>query len=383
MKLSKYLKTNFLIILLFIIIIAIINLMLISFKSDKQAIIGINAITIIGFILYIVYDFSRRKKFYDKFLNDLDLLDKKYLITEMINKPNFYDGEILYDALYEIDKSMAEKIKEYSLNIQDFKEYIEMWIHEVKLPLASINLMIHNHKELSDKKIIEQLKRIDDDVEQVLYYVRSENAEKDYLIKETELNKVIGNVAMKNKDILLENKIDFIVDVGDKKVLTYSKWLEFIINKIVSNSIKYIRSDVEHFIKITAEENNKNTILKIYDNGIGIEKSDISKVFNKTFTGNNGRKIETSTGMGLYITKQLCKKLGHKITIESKENEFTEISLIFNKNDFYNVRTKGAWKRNFNILVSDMLCYLFVCQNHIVILCTILGKSYWLPNIEN
>lgn len=342
MKLSKYLKTNFSIILLFIIIIAIINLMLISFKSDKQAIIGINAITIIGFILYIVYDFSRRKKFYDKFLNDLDLLDKKYLITEMINKPNFYDGEILYDALYEIDKSMAEKIKEYSLNIQDFKEYIEMWIHEVKLPLASINLMIHNHKELSDKKIIEQLKRIDDDVEQVLYYVRSENAEKDYLIKETELNKVIGNVAMKNKDILLENKIDFIVDVGDKKVLTDSKWLEFIVNQIVSNSIKYIRSDVEHFIKITAEENNKNTILKIYDNGIGIEKSDISKVFNKTFTGNNGRKIETSTGMGLYITKQLCKKLGHKITIESKENEFTEISLIFNKNDFYNVRTKGA-----------------------------------------
>ena len=112
MKLSKYLKTNFSIILLFIIIIAIINLMLISFKSDKQAIIGINAITIIGFILYIVYDFSRRKKFYDKFLNDLDLIKKKYLITEMINKPNFYDGEILYDALYEIDKSMAEKIKD-------------------------------------------------------------------------------------------------------------------------------------------------------------------------------------------------------------------------------------------------------------------------------
>ena len=123
-------------------------------------------------------DFKRRKKFYDKFLNDLDLLDKKYLITEMLEKPNFYDGEILYDALYEIDKSMAERIKEYSLSIADFKEYIEMWIHEVKLPLASMNLMVHNHKELSDKKIVEQLKRIDDDVEQVLYYVRSENAEK-------------------------------------------------------------------------------------------------------------------------------------------------------------------------------------------------------------
>ncbi len=337
MKLSKYLKTNYLIILLFIIIIAIIDLMLVSFKTDRQAVIGVSITAIVGFVLYILYDFNRRKKFYNKLLNDLDLLDKKYLITEMIDKPDFYEGEIFYDALYEIDKSMAEKIKEYSLSIQDFKEYIEMWIHEVKLPLASLNLIVHNHKELSDKKITEQLKRLDDDIEQVLYYVRSENAEKDYMINETELNKVISNVAMKNKDILLENNIDFEVEVGNKKVLTDSKWLEFIVNQIVSNSIKYIRNNVEHLIKITAEENNKIIILKIYDNGIGIGKSDIPKVFDKTFTGNNGRKIETSTGMGLYIAKQLCKKLGHKITIDSKENEYTEVSILFNKDDFLNV----------------------------------------------
>lgn len=334
MKLSKYLKTNFLIILLFIVIIAIINLILISFKTNEQAIIGVTLTAIIGFILSIIYDFNRRKKFYSKFLNNLELLDKKYLITEMIEKPNFYEGEILYDALYEIDKSMAEEIKNYSLSLVDFKEYIEMWIHEVKLPLASLNLIVHNHKELSDKKIVEQLKRIDDDVEQVLYYVRSENAQKDYLIKETKISKVISNVAMKNKDILLENNINLEVEVGDKKVLTDSKWLEFIVNQIISNSIKYIKKGVEHYIKITAKENEKSIILKIYDNGIGIKKSDIPKVFDKTFTGNNGRKIETSTGMGLYITKQLCKKLGHKVTIDSKENEYTEVSIFFNKDDF-------------------------------------------------
>ena len=337
MKFKNYLKTNVFIILLFVVIIAIIDLMLVTFETNRQAVMGVTATAILGFILYILYDFGRRKKFYNKFLNDLDLLDKKYLITEMVEKPNFYEGEILYDALYEIDKSMAEKIKEYSLSIADFKEYIEMWIHEVKLPLASLNLMVHNHKELSDKKIIEQLKRIDDDVEQVLYYVRSENAEKDYLIKEIELNKVISNVAIKNKDILLENNIDFEVEVGNKKVLTDSKWLEFIVNQIVSNSMKYIRNGVEHLIRITAEENSKNIILKIYDNGIGIEKSDIPKVFDKTFTGNNGRKIETSTGMGLYISKQLCKKLGHKITIDSKEKEYTEVSILFNKDNFLNI----------------------------------------------
>ena len=127
MRFSKYLKNNYLIILLFIVIIAIIDLMLISFKTNNQAIVGVTVTAVLGFILYLIYDFYRRKKFYDKFINDLDLLDKKYLITEMIEKPNFYEGEILYDALYEIDKSMSEKIKEYSLNIQDFKEYIEMY----------------------------------------------------------------------------------------------------------------------------------------------------------------------------------------------------------------------------------------------------------------
>lgn len=337
MKFKNYLKTNVFIILLFVVIIAIIDLMLVTFETNRQAVMGVTATAILGFILYIVYDFGRKKKFFNKFLNDLDLLDKKYLITEIVEKPKFYEGEILYDALYEIDKSMSEKIKEYSLSIADFKEYIEMWIHEVKLPLASLNLMVHNHKELSDKKIIEQLKRIDDDVEQVLYYVRSENAEKDYLIKEIELNRVISNVAIKNKDILLENNIDFEVEVGNKKVLTDSKWLEFIVNQIVSNSMKYIRNGVEHLIRITAEENNKNIILKIYDNGIGISKADIPKVFDKTFTGNNGRKIETSTGMGLYISKQLCKKLGHKITIDSKEKEYTEVSILFNKDNFLNI----------------------------------------------
>src|SRR5699024_7731995 len=123
-------KNNYLIILLFIVIIAIIDLMLISFKTNNQAIVGVTITGVLGFILYLIYDFYRRKKFYDKFINDLDLLDKKYLITEMIEKPNFYEGEILYDALYEIDKSMAEKTKEYSLNIQGLKKYIEIWIHE-------------------------------------------------------------------------------------------------------------------------------------------------------------------------------------------------------------------------------------------------------------
>lgn len=337
MKFMEYLKDKVISFFLLFFTLFIICLMLVAFKCQIQIMIGIIFTIILCFDIGIVYDYYKKRKFYDFLLNNLELLDKKYLINEMIYRPSFYEGKILFDSLYEINKSMNEEIKKYSLNLQDFKEYIEMWIHEVKLPLSSINLIVHNHKELSNKKMIEQLKRIDDDVEQVLYYVRSENAEKDYLINDTNLKKVISNIAIKNKDILLEKNIEFIAENTDINVLTDSKWLEFIVGQIISNSIKYMKDNKDSYIKISTVETENEVSLKVYDNGIGISNKDIVKVFDKTFTGHNGRKIGTSTGMGLYIVKKLCNKLGHKIRIASQENEFTEVEIIFNKNNFFDV----------------------------------------------
>ena len=198
-------------------------------------------------------------------------------------------------------------------------------------------LMNHNQKSKLDKKYEEQIKRIDDYVDQILYFVRSENAEKDYLIKDISLKKVINSVAMKNKNDLLEKRINFEVKLDDIKVLTDAKWLEFIVNQIVSNSMKYIRKDVDNIIRISVEESIKQIDLIIYDNGIGIPEKDIRRVFEKTFTGENGRTTSKSTGMGLYIVKKLCEKLGHKITIKSKVNEYTKIIITFSKNDFYKI----------------------------------------------
>ena len=111
-------------------------------------------------------------------------------------------------------------------------------------------------------------------MEQVLYYARSENAEKDYLIKETDLSKVIKNVGLKNMDDLLENKIDYNVKNVNVKVLTDSKWLEFILEQIINNSIKYKKDIEDSFIKISSRDEKNKTTLIIEDNGIGIKESD-------------------------------------------------------------------------------------------------------------
>lgn len=210
-----------------------------------------------------------------------------------------------------------------------------MWVHEVKLPLSSILLMTYKKDDIS--KVIEPTKRIENFVEQVLYYARSENVEKDYIIKECNLKDIISKVIKKNKEIFILEKIEIKLEkLENKKVLSDSKWLEFIINQIISNSLKYVDKE-KSIITISTSENEKNIILKIQDNGIGIPKSDIKKVFDKSFTGENGRKIQTSTGMGLYIAKQLCEKLGHKIEIESEQNKYTSVFITFSKDQFYNI----------------------------------------------
>ncbi len=337
MKFSKYIFDKWLEILIILCGTFLILMMLFAFKVAKEVIVGISIVFFLIFIAIILTDYFKRRKFYTNLINNVDRLDKKYLVLEMLNEPSFYDGKVLYQVLYEINKSMNENVKDLEISLTDFKEYIELWIHEIKLPIASLMLMNHNQKSKLDKKYEEQIKRIDDYVDQILYFVRSENAEKDYLIKDISLKKVINSVAMKNKNDLLEKRINFEVKLDDIKVLTDAKWLEFIVNQIVSNSMKYIRKDVDNIIRISVEESIKQIDLIIYDNGIGIPEKDIRRVFEKTFTGENGRTTSKSTGMGLYIVKKLCEKLGHKITIKSKVNEYTKIIITFSKNDFYKI----------------------------------------------
>ncbi len=337
MKLSRYLKDKLYFIILFITFLSLIILLLVGFKVSLELIIVIISLLVIFAILVLIIEYLKKRSFYNEFINIVDKLDKKYLVIEMLNSPNFQEGEILYNELFEINKSMLENIKNYEISMNDFKDYIEMWIHEVKIPLSSLILMIHNNKNNISSKMVDQVNRLDNYVDQVLFYVRAENAEKDYLIKKTELNKVINKIALKNKDYILENNICFSVLNCEKKVLTDSKWLEFIIDQIINNSIKYKRDIASSFIKIYTEENNEEIRLIIYDNGIGIDAKDLPRVFDKTYTGTNGRLKSKSTGMGLYIAKNLCEKLGHKIAIESKVNEYTKVIITFNKESIYDV----------------------------------------------
>ena len=337
MKLKNYLKDKLYVIVLFLISYLLILLMLLAFSAEGSLIIAISIVMFCFFVSIIMIDYLRKRAFYNNLVSNTKNLDQSYLVLETITKPSFYEGVLLYSVLYDIDKSMCENVNKYREQMNNFKEYIEMWIHEVKIPLATLTLMSHNNNDSFDEKILAQIKRIDDYVEQVLYYVRGENASVDYLIKEVNLSKIIGEVLLRNKDMILKSDIELIAENVDVKVLTDSKWLEFILNQIISNSIKYKKDRKGAYIKIVAKDDGDKVFLTIEDNGIGISEADLPRVFDKSFTGYNGRVRNKSTGMGLFIAKSLSLKLGHKISIESKVNKYTRVTIIFSKDNYYSV----------------------------------------------
>ncbi len=334
MKYIDYLKDNIISIVIYLITILLIFLMLNVFKLDISVNILTTVILLLCGISIIIINYHRKNKFYKLYLGSLNKLSKKYLILETIPEPNTYEERIMVDSLYEINKSMIENINDYQRNIIEFKEFVEIWIHEVKIPISSMILKCHNNKEKYDKSLLSIIRRLDNNIDEILYYVRSENTEKDFSISEVDLKEVIHNVSIKNKDDLLENNIKFEASIKKVNVNTDKKWLEFIVNQIINNSIKY-KKEKDSVIRISYRDEENKTILEIYDNGIGIPSKDLNRVFEKSFTGSNGRDKVKSTGMGLYIIKKLCDKLGHNIYIDSVEKEYTKVIIEFGKNDLY------------------------------------------------
>ncbi len=330
-------KTYFLVIAAFSWLLAF--LFLSALKARTEIIIVITIFWLLFIVSTLLIEYFRKHQFYQSLIQSIEHLDQAYLVLETLSQPRFYDGEILYAALYEINKSMAENINQYRTQVQDFQEYVEMWIHEVKTPLATLSLISR------DPKINTEIKRLNDYVEQILYYVRAKNAERDYLIKINNLADIISNVASRNREIILAKQIDFSVRNVDYEINTDAKWLEFILNQILNNSIKYQSSRIE----ISARNTEREIILNIIDNGLGISDKDLPRVFDKSFTGSNGRRNKQSTGMGLYIAKSLCQKLGHDIKIASEENKFTNVELTFARPEYYNVIDEQTYKNVMNL----------------------------------
>lgn len=338
MTFKEFIKEKLLTIFLLIFGIMTIEIFLMAYEIGNFLKMYIPIVVLLSYFIGILYEFIKKKLYYNYLNNIMQELNEKYLITSIIKTPNFLEGRILKDILEDIDKSMKENVNSYKYLMEDYKEYIELWIHEIKTPIATSKMIIENNKNEITKSIDEELDEIENYTEQALFYARSNTLEKDYYIRKCKLIDIVNESIKKNKNILIQQKVEINLHDLDLVVNTDSKWIVFIMNQIIQNSIKYRKKDDDLKLEIYCKKGKENRTLIIKDNGIGIKKEEISKVFEKGFTGYNGRLLgKKSTGIGLYLCNKLCDKLGIKIDLKSKENKGTEVKLIFPIGSYINL----------------------------------------------
>ena len=338
MDFKLFFKEKVITILLLLFGIITIEIFLMAYNVGMFIKIYIPLIIMGLYVISIIIEYFKRKKFYDNLLKMLEELDEKYLITEIIKTPNFLEGQIFKNSLEQIDKSMLENVNKYKYMTEDYKEYIELWIHEIKIPIAASKMVIENNKNAITKSIDEELDKVENYIEQALFYARSNTVEKDYYIRKVVLKEIVNESIKKNKSSLIQEKISIDIHDLEIEVNTDNKWIVFILNQIIQNSIKY-RKKENSVIEIYANQGKENVILYIKDNGIGIKQGEITRVFEKGFTGTNGRlSNKKSTGIGLYLCKKLCNKLGIGIELNSVQNEGTEVKLVFPKDSYIELK---------------------------------------------
>ena len=334
MKFANFVKEKSIYIILVIFSLITIEILFLIYDFKFFIKLYTPIIILLSLFIGIIAEYIKKKDFYNKLLFELDKLDQKYLISEIVNTPNFLEGRILKTVIDETDKSMLENVNLYKHLQQDYKEYIELWIHEIKLPISTSKLIIENNTNSVTQSIDEELDKIDNYIEQALFYARSNTVEKDYIIKRVNLTNIVNEVVKKNKNILIQKDVKIKIENVDMEVYTDSKWCLFILNQIVQNSINYFDKE-EKVLEFSCIERKEAVELTITDNGMGINKEEVGRVFEKGFTGTNGRnKNKKSTGIGLYLCKKLCIKLNLDIKIKSNKPEGTQVLIVFPKGSY-------------------------------------------------
>ena len=333
MSIIEFIKERMIFLIINLIMFLLVAILMKIVKVSINIILILFLIWFGPILIYMFLEFIKYRRYLNNLINTVENLDRKYLLPEVIEEPRFQEARIINDVLKQCNKSMHEKVKHYKDEQIDYREYIETWVHEIKTPIASAKLILENDNSNLSERINYEMKRVEGFIEQVLYYARSSDVSKDYIIKEFSLRSVVMKSVKSNSRDFINKNIKLDIRGIEGNIFSDEKWVEFIINQIIINAVKFSIPN-EGKVSIYSKVNENNIILTIEDNGVGINEKDIDRVFEKGFTGENGRKFGKSTGIGLYLCKKLCDKLGIGISLNSKENIGTKVNIVFPQGKF-------------------------------------------------
>lgn len=240
------------------------------------------------------------------------------------------EPERLYQELLRIlYRQKRQSMDESNRRYQELMDYYTIWAHQIKTPIAAMDLILQNYQdkglfldeENAVRQLSEELKRIRQYVDMVLVVLRLDSDSTDYVIREYDLDDILRQAVKKYATQFIYKKLSLKYEPVKRRVLTDEKWLLFVVEQVLSNALKYTRTG---FIEISMEEPD---ILCIRDTGIGIAPEDLPRIFEKSYTGYNGRSDKKASGIGLYLSRRICGKLGHTIAAASAVGEGTTIRI--------------------------------------------------------
>ncbi len=338
MNIKEFLKEKLSNFIYSAVLFLIINIYLFSLNSIKNLsdLIYLDILIITIFIVFTILDYRKMK---DRYSSIMELIEDEKDIDSYCIDDNFLEGKIINYIIDYKDKKLENETKECENQLKDMEEYISRWVHEIKLPLSAMKIILDRDSDDMISSIENELEKMNFLVNSVMYGSRATASAEDIFIKEENLKDIVRTAVKSNSFFLIKNNISPKLGDLDFKVYTDKKWIIYVLGQLINNSIKYSKEN--GVIEFSAEDKGESIELKIRDNGIGINEEDLERVFNKGFTGSNGRNsVYKSTGMGLYFSKKIIDKLNHSIKVESVKDKYTLFRIRFYKISDYLSVTK-------------------------------------------
>lgn len=272
-------------------------------------------------------DFFKRRARLQELHNIMNHLDQKYLFAECVPAPKTNYERKLLALMRRSYQSMTGAVSDAQAAGREYREYVESWVHEIKSPITAAKLIAHRLDTDSGRRLTKELAQIEAHVERALFYARAENPERDFIIQEVNLEEIVTETIAAYRTLLIQNNMRIETENLGFPVYTDRKWACFLLGQLLQNAARY-RSDTP-VITISAKPDKHFLVLTVSDNGIGIPAHELPRVFDRGFTGSNGRSRGGSTGMGLYLCRKISTLLGIDLQITSVEHQGTQVTLSF------------------------------------------------------
>lgn len=296
------------------------------YRVDPEAYLYAALLTLVVIAAIVWYDFWKYRK---KHLLLRDALGSITVTLDRLPEPGHLIERDYRELLELLHRERAEIVSQSDGRLSEMVDYYTLWAHQIKTPISAMRLLLQSG-DGSSPELEQELFKIEQYVEMVLQYLRLESLSGDLRLEGRPLDELVRQAVKKYSVVFIHKKISLRLEELPGRVLTDEKWIVFVLEQLLSNALKYTPPGGSISLRM-APGTRKTLILE--DTGIGIQPEDLPRIFERGFTGYNGRMDKKSTGIGLYLCREILGKLGHTIRISSEPGSGTRVFLDFSREE--------------------------------------------------